>query len=142
MYAKDPRYSQINSTQDDYTQVHTDTVDPVVSDIVRRYRSADPMEENPLYVLIVSGRDDTCKEVTEKWLQDNHIPYDEIHMRDTNAVDEDGKKLDDRVIKKDIYDKWIKNRYNVRFVLDDRNRVVEMWRSLGLKVLQVGEGDF
>ena len=30
----------------------------------------------------------------------------------------------------------------VRFVLDDRNSVVAMWRSLGLTCLQVAEGDF
>lgn len=120
----------------DYTKVSTDVVDPVVSDIVRRYRSVDIMDDNPLYVIIVSGREDSCKPETEQWLQDNHIPYDELHMRKTDD------KRDDRIVKKDIFDTWIKNRYNVKFVLDDRNRVVEMWRSLGLKVLQVGEGDF
>ena len=31
---------------------------------------------------------------------------------------------------------------NVLFILDDRNGVVEMWRSLGLKCLQVAEGNF
>lgn len=120
----------------DYTKVSTDVVDPVVSDIVRRYRSVDIMDDNPLYVVIVSGREDSCKPETEKWLQDNHIPYDELHMRKS---DDD---RDDRIVKKEIFDAWIKDRYNVKFVLDDRNRVVEMWRSLGLKVLQVGEGDF
>lgn len=125
----------------DYQKVSTDTVDPVVADIVRRYRQADPIEENPCYVIIVSGRDNTCQPDTEKWLQDNHIPYDELHMRDP-AHQTDGHKTDDTVIKKEIFEKWIRNRYNVRFVLDDRNRVVDMWRSLGLKVLQVGEGDF
>lgn len=120
----------------DYTKVSTDVVDPVVSDIVRRYRSVDIMDDNPLYVIIVSGREDSCKPETEQWLQDNHIPYDELHMRKTDD------KRDDRIVKKDIFDTWIKNRYNVKFVLDDRNRVVEMWRSLGLKVLQVSEGDF
>lgn len=126
----------------DYTQVHTDIVDEVVVDIVRRYRNVDIMEEKSLYTIIVSGRDDTCRAATEMWLAANHIPFDELHMRDHTLLDEQGKKLDDRIIKKDLYDKWIKNRYNVRFVLDDRNRVVDMWRSLGLKVLQVGEGDF
>ena len=120
----------------DYTKVNTDVVDPVVADIVRRYRTVDIMEENPLYVIIVSGREDSCKEVTKQWLEDNYIPYDELHMR---KADDD---RDDRIVKKEIFDAWIKDRYNVKFVLDDRNRVVEMWRSLGLKVLQVGEGDF
>jgi hypothetical protein len=30
----------------------------------------------------------------------------------------------------------------VRLVLDDRNSVVKMWRSLGLECWQVAEGDF
>ena len=33
-------------------------------------------------------------------------------------------------------------KYNVHFVLDDRQQVVDMWRSLGLTVFQVAEGDF
>ena len=121
----------------DYSKVHTDTVDPVIREIVQRYAQRNIMEETPsTYILIVSGREDGCKAVTEQWLQDNQIPYDELHMRkhDDNR--------DDRIVKKEIYDEWIKNRYNVRFVLDDRDRVVEMWRGLGLKVLQVAEGDF
>lgn len=120
----------------DYSKVSTDIADPVVVDIVRRYRQTDPIEDNPLYVVIVSGREDGCKAETEQWLKDNYIPYDELHMRKADD------SRDDRIVKKEIYDEWIKKRYNVKFVLDDRNRVVEMWRSLGLKVLQVGEGDF
>ena len=36
----------------------------------------------------------------------------------------------------------IKDKYQVDYVLDDRNQVVEMWRSLGLTCLQVADGDF
>lgn len=127
----------------DYSQVHTDTVDELVREIVWRYSSRSPMDETPnTYIIIVSGRPETCRAETEKWLQDNQIPYDELHMRDPNRVDEKGNMIDDRIIKREIYDKWIKDRFNVRFVLDDRDRVVEMWRGLGLKVLQVAEGDF
>ncbi len=121
----------------DYTKVSTDIVDPIVRDILYKYTQHDIMEETPPnYVIIVSGREDSCKTETYQWLQDNLIPFDELHMRKADD------SRDDRIVKKEIYDTWIKNRYNVRFVLDDRDRVVEMWRSLGLKVLQVGEGDF
>ena len=126
----------------DYTKVTTDTVDETVKEIVNRYRNTDPLSGDQCYVIIVSGRDDTCKEETINWLNDNGIYFDELHMRDPELVDEEGKKLDDTVIKRDIFEKWIRNRYNIKFVLDDRNRVVEMWRGLGLKVLQVEEGDF
>lgn len=128
----------------DYTQVHTDVVDETVANVVRRYAaSRDIMEEIPdTYIVIVSGRDDTCKSETIEWLRKNQIPFDEIFMRDVNRVDEKGNKIDDRIIKREIYEKYIQPRYNVRFVLDDRDRVVQMWREQGLKVLQVAEGNF
>lgn len=121
----------------DYTKVDTDIVDENVRDIVLRYSHRDMMEEIPdTYILIVSGREDACRAETEKWLADNRIPYDEFYMRKAG----DGRN--DAIVKKEIYDTYIKPRFNVRFVLDDRDRVVEMWRKEGLKVLQVAEGDF
>lgn len=126
----------------DYSKVYDDKVDPVIREMVNNYaiKHLDLPPEN--YIVIVSGRDDTCRADTERWLKDNHIIFDELHMRDHTRVNPDGSKVDDTIIKKEIYDKWIKPRYNVRFVLDDRNRVVDMWRKQGLKVLQVEEGEF
>lgn len=121
----------------DYSQVHTDIVDENVASIVRRYYARDVMTEIPdTYVVIVSGRDGGCRTETEKWLQDNNIPYDEFYMRQHDD------HRDDRIVKREIYEEFIKPRFNVRFVLDDRDRVVKMWREQGLKVLQVAEGDF
>lgn len=54
----------------------------------------------------------------------------------------EGDERKDSIVKQEIYEKYIKDRYNVRFVLDDRNQVVDMWREVGLKVLQVAPGDF
>ena len=121
----------------DYSKVHTDIIDQHVLDVVHRYASRNPMDEVPdTYVVIVSGRDSRCKAETEAWLKSNNVPYDEIFMRQA----EDNR--DDRIVKQEIYEEFIKPRYNVRFVLDDRDRVVKMWRENGLKVLQVAEGDF
>jgi len=48
----------------------------------------------------------------------------------------------DEEIKKEIYNNFIKDDYNIFFVLDDRTKVVNMWRSLGLTCLQVADGNF
>lgn len=48
----------------------------------------------------------------------------------------------DVVIKRELFDRYIRDNYQVLFVLDDRNQVVDMWRELGLKCLQVAPGDF
>lgn len=119
----------------DYSRVSEDTVDPVVRKLVNQ-------EARGYRIILVSGRPDTCREATEKWLEDNRISYHELLMRDPLLVNDKGQQLDDRIIKEWIYDKEIKPYYNVQYVLDDRDRVVKMWRSIGLKVLQVAEGDF
>jgi hypothetical protein len=48
----------------------------------------------------------------------------------------------DSIVKKELFDNHIKNKYFIEYVLDDRNQVVDMWRDMGLKCLQVQEGNF
>jgi len=114
----------------DYYKVHTDIPNHNITMIARL------LSQSGLQIIIVSGRTDDCEEVTCKWLTDNSIPYDRIHMRKL------GDKRNDAEVKKEIYEKYLKPNYNVLAVFDDRNRVVDMWRSLGLTCLQVYYGNF
>ncbi|SHX44380.1 Predicted kinase [Mycobacteroides abscessus subsp. massiliense] len=120
----------------DYTQVHTDTVDEQVRWLVNS------MFRKGVMVLFVSGRDDICRDETVKWLEYHGILFDELHMRPTGAKDANGNKLPDYRVKYDLFNANIRGKYNVRFVLDDRDQVVNLWRALGLKCLQVQPGDF
>lgn len=120
----------------DYTQVHTDTVDEQVRWLVNS------MFRKGVMVLFVSGRDDSCRDETVKWLEYHGILFDELHMRPTGAKDANGNKLPDYRVKYDLFNANIRGKYNVRFVLDDRDQVVNLWRALGLKCLQVQPGDF
>ena len=93
-------------------------------------------------ILFVSGRlarlgaDDQAYKDTEEWLYSEvKVPIELLAMRDRDGID-------DTVIKYGIFDTRIRNNYNVKYALDDRNRVVAMWRSIGLLCLQVAEGDF
>lgn len=87
-------------------------------------------------VILVSGRDASCHKETQDWLAKNGICYTKLIMR------KEGDNRPDEVVKEEIFNESIRENYNVRFVLDDRNKVVDMWRQLGLKCLQVAEGDF
>lgn len=116
----------------DYSKVATDRPDLTIVDILRTYKERDP----ELQIVFVSGRDDSCRDVTIDWLAQNAIPATYLYMRKT------GDKRDDAVVKREIFADHIAKEFIVQFVLDDRDRVVEMWRSLGLKVLQVENGDF
>lgn len=93
--------------------------------------------------IIVSGRSNEFRDVTEAWLKKHGITYKHLYMRDPNLKDEKGNKLNDAIIKKDIYLQYIEPNYRVICCIDDRNRVVNMWRNdLGLICLQVADGDF
>ncbi len=87
-------------------------------------------------IILMSGRDGVCRPETEGWLIDNKVPFDHLYMREEN----DNRK--DDIVKMELYRKNIHDKYNILFVLDDRNQVVDMWRSIGLTCLQVDYGDF
>lgn len=84
-------------------------------------------------VLTGRGRDEGHLEVTKAWLEENGVNYDEIYSRQV------GDERPDTEVKKELYDTHIKNRFNVKFVIDDRPSVCRMWRSLGLFTFQVGD---
>jgi predicted kinase len=92
-------------------------------------------------VLFTSGRDEVCREDTEAWLGEQVLQvrgdYDtHLFMRPA------GDTRKDSVVKLELFDQHIRDHYDVRFVLDDRDQVVRMWRSLGLTCFQVAEGSF
>jgi predicted kinase len=87
-------------------------------------------------VIFVSGREDKYREPTERFLAKHSINYLHLWMRQTADFRQDA------IIKKEIYEQKIKGQFQIEFVLDDRNQVVDMWREQGLTCLQVAEGDF
>jgi hypothetical protein len=109
-----------------------DEVNEPVADILEAYK-----ESKNVNIVLVSGRNSKYLPETLEWLDKKGIPHDAIFM--TRKPDDNRK---DVIIKQEIYDNHIKDKFNVLFVLDDRNQVVELWRGLGLTCLQVAEGDF
>lgn len=95
------------------------------------------MQNTGYHVLFVSGREDKYKEQTLKFLTTHFGDEFELFMRKT------GDQRADQIIKKEIYDEHIRNKYNVLFVLDDRPKVVRMWRhDIGLTVFQLNDIEF
>ena len=121
----------------DYSRVHEDAVDESVAwinDIIA--------DAGGVKIFIVSGRDDTCREETAKWLDDNGIIYHELLMRDTINDRKCGNKVADTRVKYRLFNEHLRGKYNVRVVFDDRDSVVAMWRALGLKCAQMELGAF
>lgn len=106
---------------------------PVVETVLAHFRAG-------RNVIFCSGREDKYKPETIRQIEgySNGILKGnyQLFMRKTD----DFRK--DAIIKEEIYRENIEGQYNVLCVLDDRNQVVEFWRSLGLTCFQVAPGDF
>lgn len=87
-------------------------------------------------IVMCTARDEKCRNDTVKWLEENDIPYDALYMR------KKGDRRDDDIIKFELLEQIYEAGYEPVLVLEDRSRVVRMWRDAGLRCLQVSEGDF
>lgn len=116
----------------DYDKVGLDDCDVLMKYIVCMMQDSG----NSCDLVIVSGREDSCRQDTINWLDENSIYANKLFMRKT------GDSRKDSIIKEEIFWNDIEPNYNVVAVFDDRDQVVKMWRSLGLKCLQVESGNF
>lgn len=93
-------------------------------------------------IVFMSGRMEKCRKQTELWLCSNvagvYIPDgQQLFMRG----DDDYRS--DEIVKKQLFDEHINGRFDVAGVIDDRDKVVRMWREeLGLTCFQVADGEF
>ena len=117
----------------DWKCVGEDEPNIIVIDFISSYKAF----HSDIYIIFVSGRSSECLDLTYDWLK-KHIPISFL----TCFMRQSGDTRKDAIIKKEIYEDKIKGKYNIKFVLDNRNSVVEMWRSLGLTCLQVANGNF
>ena len=91
-------------------------------------------------IFLFSGRDEVCRPETEAWLDHQCVHYDALYMRRTDHVDENGNQVNDRIVKEEMYRKYILGKYNVIFIMDDRPSVCRMWRDkFQLRVMQLGD---
>lgn len=117
----------------DGTKVDEDLIDPQLKTLLIFLR------HTGVRILFVSGREGTeeCRNKTSQWLHKHFEDFNyELFMR--KEKDYRG----DEIIKKEIYNDYIKDNYYIISVFDDRQKVVDMWRKEGLLCCQVAEGDF
>lgn len=114
----------------DLNKVHLDLPNHAVIEAVHAAKRAG------LAIVFCSGREDTARVETVQWIAENVEVPGELWMRAA------GDRRKDSIVKRELFDAHIRNRYCVRYVLDDRKQVVDMWRGLGLTCLQVAPGDF
>jgi predicted kinase len=113
----------------EWHRVGEDAPNPAVVDLVRALHAS-------AAIVVMSGRDESCRALTEQWLARHQVPYDGLFLRPA------GDSRKDAIVKRELFDRHVADRWAVRGVIDDRRQVVEMWRAMGLMCAQVAPGDF
>ena len=97
-------------------------------------RLCNVLYESGIKILLCSGRSEEHRPQTVQWLAQQGVNYHELILRP------DGDKRTDTIVKREMLAGI--DRSKVLFVVEDRSRVVEMWRSEGLVCLQCAPGEF
>jgi hypothetical protein len=79
-------------------------------------------------IILFTGRPGEFREVTETWLKKFKVKYHSLYMKPLND------NRSDVVVKKEMLEKINKKR--IAFIVEDRSRVVQMWRDEGFICLQ------
>ena len=85
---------------------------------------------------IFSGRSAVTEQETKDWLTNYGVKPDLMVMR------EEGDYTPDDQLKKSWFIKYFGDGSDVEAIFDDRQKVVDMWRSIGLTCFQVAPGNF
>jgi len=121
----------------EWHNVGLDDVDEVITNIVWDiWAGSQERSEGDYMVIVMSGRDEVCREKTAEWLDSAAVPWTHLFMRPANDM------RPDNIVKAELFDNYVRDDFDVQFVLDDRQQVVDMWRAMGLTCLQVAPGDF
>ena len=98
-------------------------------------------------LIFFTGRNAHCFDQTVEWL-DKHLEdysYDGLSSR---TLRNGGYKIYSRLlndyrkdyeIKKELYDTFVKDKYEVLAVFDDRPQVLSLWHDLKLKTISLGD---
>ncbi|MDB9899932.1 hypothetical protein OAC86_00135 [bacterium] len=119
----------------DPKNIDLDLPNPAVIDMAQTLHSAGHR------IVIFSGRSKGTKDATRTWLKKFNVPFDVLKMRPTSR---DFQFMPDDDLKKKWFDDLIgqDSKDQVLCVFDDRQKVVDMWRDMGLTCMQVAPGNF
>lgn len=121
----------------DWSRVGEDKPNPPVITVARALAVRSSL-------IFMSGRMEQCREPTRMWLH-TYLCEGSLGCRCAGPLlmRKDGDMRPDQIVKRELFERHVQGLYEVEGVLDDRDKVVRMWREeLGLTCLQVAPGAF
>lgn len=96
--------------------------------------------ESAYHIIVMSGRDEVCRDITKSWIIENAIKFGcncnfkfDLHMR----KQDDQRK--DTIVKSELFFEHVDGNYNVVGVYDDRPSVLtNVWMEMQFKVYCCG----
>jgi hypothetical protein len=87
--------------------------------------------------IVMTGRSEEHRVVTENWLKSKGLVYDALYCRPA------GDTRPDNIVKHELFWQHVAPKgYKISGVFDDRDSVVKLWRDMGLTCFQVNYGNF
>lgn len=117
----------------DTSRYHADELEHRLAQLIDSLTTA----REPYQIVVMTGREEGFRDVCVEWLHQHRVAWDELYMRPS-----DQPYVRDSIVKMELFDRHVRDRFNVIAAFDDRDRVVRLWRRLGLLTLQVAFGDF
>lgn len=87
-------------------------------------------------VVLCSGRPANYRAQTLRWLTNKGVPFTALYMRKPDD------RRDDDIVKAELLAKIIADGWKPLVAIEDRKRVVDMWRANGIMCLQCAPGEF
>jgi len=118
-----------------FAEMMDDDVRTDIRDMILDYK------EKGYSIIFVSGRPDNYRDETKYWL--TYTAFKDIKFVEgedyaTILMRRAGDRRSDNETKKDILETYF-NKNDIELVIDDRPRVIKMWREQNLKVMDVGQ---
>lgn len=114
----------------DTSRYHEDTLNEPLAEVLAYLKPH-------VKIGVFTGRSEKYREVCEQWLSDMGVEYDFMLMRPADQPD-----TKDAKVKVDLFRSQVAPFYNHLGHYDDRDRVVDALRGIGVQVWQVERGAF
>ena len=115
----------------DYNKVITDTPRLDVMSMICAL-----MDRDDITPVFMSGRPESCREDTVKWLLNyfNEVPY--LYMRTT------GDTRSDRIVKQELFWEFLDPHWNIVVAIDDRPKINRLQKDLGISLVVSVQRDY
>lgn len=104
----------------DWERVDEDDVNEIIFEQLKFHKSLGRK------IIIMSGRDGLALAKTKEWLEFYNIPYDYLFLK---GIDDNRK---DSAVKSEMYENFIKDKFNIICAYDDRIQICKLWFNKGI----------